>query len=132
RRHTSSTRDWSSDVCSSDLVGWEDRAHPHEVEVGEMGVPQRHLETREFFPVPTDALGEKGLGGHEHSRLDQPVTSFQLSYHTAAPTATGGSGSPVRSAVACSTCSMTAAGDGPVSTTSTRDCPRSLPRTTSM
>src|SRR6266849_10153637 len=28
RRHTRSTRDWSSDVCSSDLIGRaEDRAH---------------------------------------------------------------------------------------------------------
>src|SRR6266496_5131603 len=25
RRHTRSLRDWSSDVCSSDLLGWDDR-----------------------------------------------------------------------------------------------------------
>src|SRR2546430_10748339 len=57
-------------------MGREDRAHAHQVEVRQMGVPQRYLEARELLLVPTNALGEKGLGGHEHSRVDQPVTSL--------------------------------------------------------
>ena len=50
----------------------ENRAHPNEVEVREMRVPQRHLEAREFFLVPAHALGVKGLGRDEHARVDQP------------------------------------------------------------
>src|SRR2546423_744425 len=97
-----------------------------------MRVPQRHLEARELLLVLTDAFGEEGLGGHEHSRVDQPVTSLSPSYHAAGAMATGGSGSPERSAAACITRSMTSAGERAVSSTVTRDWPRSLPRTTSM
>src|SRR5438093_869903 len=47
-------------------MGRKDRAHAHEIEVGEMRIAQRHLEAGELFLVPADALGEKGLGGHKH------------------------------------------------------------------
>src|SRR5699024_11569105 len=39
RRHTRSKRDWSSDVCSSDLVD-EDESNANEIKVGELIVHQ--------------------------------------------------------------------------------------------
>src|SRR6266536_45975 len=42
RRHTRSTRDWSSDVCSSDLFGRVDPALPmHMIEIFRMGIVWR-------------------------------------------------------------------------------------------
>src|SRR5438045_8978622 len=87
----------------------ENRAHPNEVEVREMRVPQGHLEAREFFPVPPHALGQKGLGRDEHACVDQPRLP-PSPYHATAPSSTGGSMSPPRSPVGCITCRSTAAG----------------------
>src|SRR2546422_7557333 len=52
-----------------------------------------------------------------------PYTTLFRS-HTDGPTAMGGSGSPVRSAAACTTRSSTSAGVSAVSVTSTFDWPR--------
>src|SRR5204862_1093798 len=43
RRHTRSLRDWSSDVCSSDLTALDKRAEP----VEQLGVARALLERRE-------------------------------------------------------------------------------------
>src|SRR6266496_6116047 len=40
RRHTRSLRDWSSDVCSSDLLGWH-RANPRELVAVEQALQVR-------------------------------------------------------------------------------------------
>src|SRR5438093_1394028 len=53
----------------------KNRAHPHEIEVGKMGIAQRHLETGELFLVPADALRQKGFGRDEHSGVNQPRTT---------------------------------------------------------
>src|SRR2546429_8148168 len=106
----------------------ENRAHPNEVEVREMRVPQGHLEAREFFLAPPPALGQKALGRDEHAWVDQPQLP-PSPYHAAAASSTGGSLSPPRSTVACITCTSTSAGLSAPPPTSTFDWPRSLPRT---
>src|SRR5690606_40602890 len=63
RRHTSFSRDWSSDVCSSDL-----RISPRRIDHAIEGL---------FGPVGGDILGVLGLGPPEHERerelADLPV-----------------------------------------------------------
>src|SRR6266496_6375347 len=51
RRHTSSLRDWSSDVCSSDLVG-----HERGAEVGHACFGVTHRRWRIAFDRPKVAL----------------------------------------------------------------------------
>src|SRR5919204_3586982 len=111
-------------------VGRKDRAHAHEIEIREMRVAQRHFEAREFFLVPPNAFGQKGLGRDEHACVDQPAVL--PSYHTPGLNSTGGSVSPPRSTVACITCANTSAGLNATSVTSILVWPRSLPRTMSM
>src|SRR5690606_40388954 len=48
-RHTRFSRDWSSDVCSSDLCRW--RRFPHELGPGRVG----HVEGIERPPAPAHA-----------------------------------------------------------------------------
>src|SRR5690606_39787585 len=52
RRHTSFSRDWSSDVCSSDLLGTETRT--------ELELPD--VESRRGTEILEEAFGGKGAG----------------------------------------------------------------------
>src|SRR5699024_11780560 len=54
RRHTSSKRDWSSDVCSSDLV----RGRIGPITADEQIAPQRRLEDVRLLRAPRDASGD--------------------------------------------------------------------------
>src|SRR5207302_4612260 len=68
RRHTRFSRDWSSDVCSSDLPDFVavDIKSRHELDVTDVVAPQvdvheaRHELLRGSFPVVGDALDERG------------------------------------------------------------------------
>src|SRR5699024_9152489 len=51
RRHTRSKRDWSSDVCSSDLIESEVSGRPEEQ-------PSEHPETTEVVPESEEAIEE--------------------------------------------------------------------------
>src|SRR5690349_24228843 len=60
RLHTRSLRDWSSDVCSSDL---ERRMEELDVRAGEHGLPVR-TGSRDLLPVVEDRdRGHRGPGG---------------------------------------------------------------------
>src|SRR5690349_25044844 len=64
RRHTRSLRDWSSDVCSSDLeaarnAGWSD--HLEEL-------VRAHRATRLLFPSP---FGKTAIHGNETPRSEE-------------------------------------------------------------
>src|SRR5699024_11346209 len=75
RRHTRSKRDWSSDVCSSDLTGGEALG----VDVGELLELERSLHRHRIADVAaeeqhrTDVLVAVGQGQHLRLRLIEDV-----------------------------------------------------------
>src|SRR5205814_6617911 len=66
RRHTRCLSDWSSDVCSSDLVAHAParrvRDHAHRIEV----LPRRAGGDHDLLPQPRRALLEQPRRGGEH------------------------------------------------------------------
>src|SRR5205814_3940759 len=74
RRHTRCLSDWSSDVCSSDLVAHAParrvRDHAHRIEV----LPRRAGGDHDLLPQPRRALLEQPRRGGEHRlRLAHPA-----------------------------------------------------------
>src|SRR5207247_6490192 len=82
RRHTRSTRDWSSDVCSSDLPApWcrDTPGHPTAVADAPMARPVRLVGSAEVSRVRPDRYGE----GRKAVRVevDHSVGPFDQSSH---------------------------------------------------
>src|SRR3712207_5791810 len=83
RRHTRYWRDWSSDVCSSDLVGAVDLqgVYGEALDVGEVGVARPEVVHRQLHPGALE-LAQRGAGrdvvDHDALRDLQPrVTRVQ-------------------------------------------------------
>src|SRR5690606_40831532 len=75
RRHTRFSRDWSSDVCSSDLLCVEERSNGHLV----INQPAGHLE-------PDESLAEAALRETlEETAWDVRLTAFVGAYQWQAP-----------------------------------------------
>src|SRR5699024_6453854 len=81
RRHTRSKRDWSSDVCSSDLgdgplpLLHPPGAHLDHLGLDDRGLPQRQLSEPSALPGHEVAAGEEPeqVGHRVHSALGQGV-----------------------------------------------------------
>src|SRR5690242_20799307 len=75
RRHTNLTCDWSSDVCSSDLIHRADAAFTAQVSVGSKAddaKPDKHPASIE--PAPTKTQKRKFPAGSYVIRMDQPYS----------------------------------------------------------
>src|SRR2546428_14196670 len=86
RRHTRSDRDWSSDVCSSDLARWARDLEGFWAEAGEAihwskrwdrVLDSARAPFYRWFPGATVNTCENALDWHvEHGRADQPALIY--------------------------------------------------------
>src|SRR5690554_7146081 len=71
RRHTRCGRDWSSDVCSSDL------SNPHRAEPGERAGEVQHPPPGRVPARPRDQRSGNGVGGEYEQTHGEKVPSTQ-------------------------------------------------------
>src|SRR2546422_5157927 len=82
RRHTRCSRDWSSDVCSSDLeqrLGRGGEPHALPLQLGEGVVPRRHLREGPLGLAPCGAT--MGFLRSEERRVGKECRSRWSPYH---------------------------------------------------
>src|SRR5436305_14124485 len=95
RRHTRCGRDWSSDVCSSDLESW-DRGRDQEQYDGDPEVPPIRSDKSQESPIHRDRgsllRGVAALAPHEH--VDAPAAAHPD--HSLLPATEGGGSRMVR------------------------------------
>src|SRR5687768_18447347 len=68
RRHTRCSRDWSSDVCSSDLQFWQDWASRQYQPISPPGTLRRSLLLSPTLPAVTPRSEERRVGKECRSR----------------------------------------------------------------
>src|SRR5207249_6247275 len=79
RRHTRSKRDWSSDVCSSDLIAPEP-AHAQAPMQPKGTIPDKPYKTGHmtFFTGPAAVLGEQSYKRSEERRVGKECRSRRV------------------------------------------------------